>query len=197
MSEGRMPQEAINTIHQLKQLVEDTSLPVEERRTALRHILEIKADHPGAAVADIPDDDLADLANLMAPIADAWVADLIALTDDYAFMVNGRDLAASMEYLRKRSRIRQLLAVIVDESESKDERLVAIRELCKPDTLDGVYGPGGFASQSQNLSPEKLLEKVLPPTTIRQRGTAGNIHYAPVDRPPMELLDVWSFPINP
>jgi hypothetical protein len=168
----------------LRDAIRDESLSMTERRTAAEHynaaltdaVQEPADDHPEVVELRTPWKDDGPLGNI-APMA--WKQRNIS----YEWSADGPTLTQAIKRVHDRLKLRALLAVVVDDSAHKLERLEASRRV-----LDDHLHPQSF-ERKNGYDAERMLSKVLPTTATKYGG--WNRPPVPVVRPPRDLADVW------
>jgi hypothetical protein len=168
-------------IEQLRGIVRNPDLLVQQRRDAAIHLIELTV----ASVQE-PGDDDAEVVQLMQP----WPRDtasniaIAELMDRMSGKITqGRNLADAKSEVWKRRRLRSLLAVITDDTSSQVEKLVTCQVLL------AEYLPPGGRHRRNSFTPESLLADALRPDATK----IINAFKPPVtvSRPPVEFADVW------
>ncbi|SFS10825.1 hypothetical protein SAMN05421771_1853 [Granulicella pectinivorans] len=162
-------------LDQLHSVVENDEVPMQKRRDAADHLIEM-------AVEGVPEprnDDQEVLAR-MTPWSDGPVKSLV-LGISFAKAALGENLADAISEVQKVHRLRSVLAVVVDESAHRLERLAACQ---------WVLANYGHISKwrANNYGAQNLLAEVSFPTATKWTYD-GKL---PVERPPLELKDVWA-----
>jgi hypothetical protein len=112
--------ELVGTILALVEFVKDESKPIKERRAALAHVVQLKADTGAGSVETIPEGDLAHVGRLMAPWQDRESAAFFTLSG----WVDGSTLAQARAF----AEAARFKANAGDESRSMADRLEAARK---------------------------------------------------------------------
>jgi hypothetical protein len=172
-----------NKLDQLRTAIADESLGLPERRTATELYVAGLVDAVPA-----PAEDDAEVVELVTPWTDdgtlgsiaplAWKQRNLA----YGWHESGPSLAQARKHVHDRLKFRALLAVVVDESEHRLERLEACRRVLDELHPQNFYRVNGY-------TPERMLDRVLPATATKYGGLFQPS--VPVMRPPMTLADVW------
>lgn len=178
-SAALLPEEAVKTVRKLLTVVATDTLHVQDRKAALQHALILKGD-PGAGVAGIAENDLTEIARLVAPIDDR--VHIARWVNQAGYNADGMTMAEATKHVADERRLRERLAVVVDVEQSQADRLTAIREA--QECL--------LASHPLRIrSPEELLGDVRPGTDSRLHSVEHGHERRTVNRPPMEIFDVW------
>ncbi|WP_158788595.1 hypothetical protein [Granulicella sp. L46] len=167
----------------LRALISDESITLAGRMVAAEHAVRLQV----AAVPE-PTEDHAEVQELLKP----WPRET-ALERQFAEMfegatggrsLNGWSLKDALVKVKERLVFRAFLAIVVDESIHRLERLEACRVILE----DHLHPQNTF--RFNRLSPEMMLERVLPDTTMKSSGYLSEPK-VPVERPPQSLEDVW------
>ena len=167
---------------QLRAAVSNVALPIGERQSAAEHLVRLMV-----AGVPVPADDDAEILELRTPWKDDGKlgsnapAACRARNEVFGWHVDGPTLSQAKRHVHDRHMLRLLLAIIVDESVHRLERLEACRVV-----LGDNLRPRS-PQRRNNYSPEKLLAEVLPSGAFKLTASGR----AKVSRPPLAVADVW------
>ncbi|WP_047495871.1 hypothetical protein [Terriglobus sp. TAA 43] len=164
-----------SNIDQLREIVRDDARPGTEREVAAELLITELVD-----AVQMPSDDDDEVVAHTQPWLDGAIKNLFN-TGPAASIVNGKSLTAARTKVHEDRRLRAVLAIVVDDSTERLERLAACRWLLKTYSFIRRWAVNHY-------TPERLLETVL--TADAHKWTSQGKRR--VDRPAKSLQDVWS-----
>jgi hypothetical protein len=179
--------EVVEQILGLAEIAQDRSADIQERRAALKMMMQLKGDDGDPNT--IPERDLGWTAELLSPWRDRELAALWRLQG-----VDGLTLTEAVERMAKVRAERALYRNIVDDSLTRTHRLAAVRQV-----LDSL--PVRHFFKVNGMSCDELLDRVKERADVRtwKRGEFGrpdgpaeSLTRLPVARPPLTFHDLWN-----
>lgn len=156
----------------LRLVLADETLPIQSRQAAAEHLIKLVIES-----VQEPANDNQEVLKLQQPWENREFAAMFA----NSVAVDGESPAEAKRIVRQRNRLRAVLAVVVDESAHRLERLAACQKVLD-DTPRTNWPANGY-------TPDGLLAEVLPAGTLRWAGLFKE--QVPVNRPPKGISDVW------
>lgn len=161
----------------LRELIADESISINERKLAAEHAIRLQLED--VEIVGVQDDDH-EVIELTTPWADQTLAAMCSSVTN-GRSVNGWNLTDAKKTVKRRLALRALLAVVVDESKDRLERLAACRVI-----LDEHLHPRNTFRMS-SYNEERLLDAVVSADAMKWTSEGQRL----VERPPQTLADVW------
>jgi hypothetical protein len=167
-------------ISQLRAAVEDTALPLSERKDAAEHLVKVVV----KAVPDPADDD-PEVVELRTPWENTEITKLFSKGPN-TVPLSGHSLPDAKAKVLQRRTLRAALAVVVDSTANQLERLAACERILEDHPQISKW-------RYNSYTPERMLVEVLPADSVKWDALSWRRGPVPVVRPPRELSDVWRF----
>jgi hypothetical protein len=166
---------------QLRSVTADEGQSLPARRAAAEHLIGLHVE--AVEAAGVSDDD-PEVSALRTPWKDAELASMFCKSPDGP-PLKGWPLSDAKSKVLDRRKLRALLAVVVDEKAHPLERLAACEKVLRD------YPVGKWRMNSYTAA--RLLAEILPADSVKWDSDSWRRGPIQVQRPPMELKDVWSF----
>jgi len=166
---------------QLRSVVVDEGQSLQSRKAAAEHLIGLHVE--AVEAAGVSDDD-PEVSALRTPWKDAELASMFCKSLDGP-PLKGASLSDAKNTVFQRRKLRALLAVVVDEKAHPLERLAGCERILHD------YPVGKWRMNSYTAA--RLLAEILPADSVKWDSESWRRGPIQVQRPPMELKDVWSF----